>query len=402
MQYIMKRINRILDRDTRLIVGLMSGTSVDGIDAALVELKGSGLDTRAELICFKNYSYDDSIRERIFRLFDPKTSRVDEICHMNFLLGELFADAALKIIAEGGYTPKDIDIIGSHGQTIYHMPEPIEDSGYNISSTLQIGEPSIIAERTGVVTVGDFRVRDMAAGGQGAPLVPYSEYILYREKDSTVALQNIGGISNVTVIPADCNIDEVFAFDNGPGNMVIDEVVRRITDGKKSYDEGGHMASQGTVDERLLAYLMDDEYFRLSPPKTTGREYFGSQYVDNVMEKASKWEVDSLDLIATVTALTAKSIAQSYKDFILNEQKLEKIIVGGGGSYNKTLINMLRLYLQGQDINVLTQEDIGLSSDAKEAIAFAILANETINGNANNVPNVTGAKNSVVMGKICI
>ena len=188
-----------------------------------------------------------------------------------FSIRELFADAALKIIAEGGYTPKDIDIIGSHGKQ-FIICRSLEDSGYNISSTLQIGEPSIIAERTGVVTVGDFRVRDMAAGGQGAPLVPYSEYILYREKDSTVALQNIGGISNVTVIPASCSIDEVFAFDNGPGNMVIDEVVRRVTDNRYSYDEGGRMASQGRVDERLLAYLMDDEYFRLSPPKTTGRE----------------------------------------------------------------------------------------------------------------------------------
>lgn len=394
------KINRILEKNTRLIVGLMSGTSVDGVDAALVKIDGRGFDTEAELICFNNYSYDSSIRKKIFELFDPENSGVDKICHMNFLLGELFAHAALNIIKEGGYTPQDVDIIGSHGQTIYHIPEPIEDSGYSVRSTLQIGEPAVIAERTGILTVGDFRVRDVAAGGQGAPLVPYSEYILYREKDSTVALQNIGGISNVTVIPASCSIDEVFAFDNGPGNMVIDEVVRRVTDNRYSYDEGGRMASQGRVDERLLAYLMGDEYFRLSPPKTTGREYFGKEYVDDVMDKASRWGVEGLDLIATVTALTAKSIAHSYENYVLNREKLEKTIIGGGGSYNKTLIRMLKGYLK--DIEVLTQEDIGLNSDAKEAIAFAILANETINGNANNVPSVTGAKHPVVMGKICI
>lgn len=394
-----KLIN-ILGKDTRLVVGLMSGTSVDGIDAALVKIKGSDLDTKIETIAFRNYPYNEQIRERIFQLFNPIQSTVDNICHMNFLLGELFAKAALDIINEAGYKPEDIDLIGSHGQTIYHLPNPVYDYGYTIRSTLQIGEPAVIAERTGVVTVADFRVRDVAAGGQGAPIVPYTEYIIYRDKNKNVALQNIGGISNVTVIPANASLNEVFAFDNGPGNMIIDEVVVRITKGEQRYDKNGEMAREGRVNNSLLEYLMDDKYFKQPLPKTTGREYFGSLYVDRLMDKAGNMGVKGKDLIATVTAFTAKSIAESYRYYILNKYRLDKVIVGGGGSYNKTLLAFIKEYLE--DIDVVTQEDIGFNSDAKEAVAIAILANEAINGNKNNIPNVTGAKNMVVMGKIII
>lgn len=396
----MNKLLRILRKDTRLVVGLMSGTSVDGVDAALVKIKGSGLDTKVETIAFKNYPYDEQIRERIFQLFNPKQSTVDNICHMNFLLGEIFAKAALEIISEAGYKPEDIDLIGSHGQTIYHLPNPVYDYGYTIRSTLQIGEPAVIAERTGIVTVGDFRVRDVAAGGQGAPIVPYTEYIIYRDKNKNIALQNIGGISNVTIIPANAGVNEVFAFDNGPGNMIIDEVVVRITKGKQRYDKNGEMAKEGTVNNSLLEYLMDDKYFKQPLPKTTGREYFGSAYVDRLMEKAENMGIRGKDLIATVTAFTAKSIAESYKYYILNKYRLDKVIIGGGGSYNKTLLSFIREYLEG--IDVITQEDMGFNSDAKEAVAIAILANEAINGNKNNIPNVTGAKNPVVMGKLII
>lgn len=396
----MDRLKRIYEKDERFVIGIMSGTSVDGIDTALVKIKGRGVNTKVELIEFENYAFSKAIREKIFELFNPNTSSVDKICHMNFLLGEFFADAVLRIIKKVGFAPDDIDLIGSHGQTIYHIPMDIEDSGYSIKSTLQIGEAAVIAERTGIVTVSDFRVRDMAAGGQGAPLVPYTEYLLYREKNKTIALQNIGGIANVTVLPKNCKLEDVMAFDNGPGNMVIDEVTKRVTEGNMSYDKDGLLAEKGKINDLLLNKLLNDDYFKKMPPKTTGREYFGVQYSDKLMEFAKNLRIDKFDLIATVTALTAKSIALSYKDFVIPKYGLDKIIIGGGGSYNKTLLRMIKNYLN--KIDVLTQEDIGYNSDAKEAVAFAVLANETINGNYNNVPNATGAHHPVVMGKISL
>jgi anhydro-N-acetylmuramic acid kinase len=294
----------------------------------------------------------------------------------------------------------EIDLIGSHGQTVYHIPVPQEYGGYEIRSTLQIAEPAVIAERTGIVTVADFRVRDMAVGGQGAPLVPYSEFLLYMEENKCTGLQNIGGIANVTVLPRDCDIDDVYAFDNGPGNMVIDEVVRRITRGEKRFDRDGEIALSGRINHMLLDKLMDDDYLKKEPPKTTGREYFGVEYVDRLMQMAGRLNVDNKDLVSTVTALTANAIGKSLKDFVIPKSGLDRFLIGGGGSYNKALVNMIKANLP--NVEVLTQEDIGFNSDAKEAVAFAVLANEAVNGNCNNVPKATGAGRKVVMGKISL
>ncbi|MHB8064984.1 MAG: anhydro-N-acetylmuramic acid kinase AnmK [Ruminiclostridium sp.] len=383
-----------------MAIGLMSGTSADGIDAALVRIKGSGTSTRVELVAYNEYPYGEEAREAIFKLFNKKTCSVDYLCHMNFILGEMFAAAVLELIENVGLKSEDIDFIGSHGQTVYHIPKKLKSFGFETGSTLQIGEPAVIAERTGIVTIADFRVRDMAAGGQGAPLVPYTEYILYRDKIKTVGLQNIGGIANVTVLPSGCTENEVLAFDNGPGNMVIDEIVKRITKEKMTYDRGGMLAAAGCVNDELLEFLVEDEYFSQKPPKTTGREYFGSQYSDRVMERAALMKIPEADLLATVTALTARAITDSCKNFIIPEYGLDRLIIGGGGSYNLTLLKMLKEYMP--DVEILTQEDIGLNSGAKEAVAFAILANETVNGQCNNLPRATGARNSVVMGKINI
>lgn len=396
----MQRLQKVMEKSSRIVIGLMSGTSVDGIDAVLVKIDENGINTKVDMLAFENYSYPEEIRQRIFTLFNPKTSSVDQICHMNFLLGNVFAEAAWKIIKKAGLEPKDVDLIGSHGQTIYHLPELVQDTGYQLRSTLQIGEPSVIAERTGIITVADFRVRDVAALGQGAPLVPYSELLLYGQKEETLALQNIGGIANVTLLPAGASLEQIWAFDNGPGNMIIDEVVQRITKSEQTYDQDGKLAKQGRVNEKFLNQLMEDPYFQIQPPKTTGREYFGSSYVDRVMEGATKEGMEAMDLIATVTAFTARSIAHSYKKYVFPRQSVDRIIVSGGGSYNKTLIEFLQKELK--DKVVQTQEEIGFSSDAKEAIAFAVLANETISGNNNNVPQVTGAKHGVIMGKIIL
>ncbi len=392
----MNKLERLFQKSERLVIGLMSGTSVDGIDAALVRIHGSYTDTEVELIGFENYKFPEGMRERIFSLFEEDSSSSKDICHMNFLLGEIFADAAKKIASQCNISLGDVDIIGSHGQTIYHIPEAVTDCGYQIRSTLQIGEGAVIADRTGVVTVSDFRVMDMAAGGLGAPLVPYTEYLLYRSKEECVALQNIGGVGNITVIPKDGAENEVIAFDTGPGNMIIDYMVSFITNGKQSYDNNGEMGGQGVVNQEVLAELMQDEYFKLAPPKTTGREYFGKTYSMNLFDKCKALGMADNDIIATATMFTAKTIADACKRFI--PHKIDRLVVGGGGSYNATLIKMLTKQLP--DTLVCVQEDLGFSSDAKEAIAFAVLANETISFCPNNTPSATGAREKKILGKI--
>ncbi len=393
----MERLIKVCQKKEKLVIGLMSGTSVDGIDAALVRIKGKGEDTKVKLMAFENLPYTAEVRNKIFLLFDEKSSSNKSICHMNFLLGELFAKAALQVADKAGINIKEVDIIGSHGQTIYHQPKTIEDNGYSIKSTLQIGEGDIIAERTGVITVCDFRARDMAADGLGAPLVPYTEYLLYKDKQQNIGLQNIGGIGNITVIPKNSMKEEVYAFDTGPGNMLIDSVISYLTDNKCSYDDQGQMAAKGSVNKEVLSRLLEDPYFKLQPPKTTGREYFGKEYTEKFLKLCETYGVKNEDQVATATALTAKSIADACLNFV--KEPLDQLIIGGGGSYNNTLLKMLRCYMP---IPVLTQEDLGLSSDAKEAIAFAILANETICGNPGNLPSATGACKAVRLGKICL
>ena len=265
-------------------------------------------------------------------------------------------------------------------------------------STLQLGEDALLAECFGCPVVGDFRVRDMAAGGLGAPLVPYTEFLLYRRPDEWVALQNIGGIGNVTVLPANCTLDQVFAFDTGPGNMVIDAVISRLTNGRMTYDDGGAMAAQGKLHPELLRWMMDDPYLSKKPPKTTGRALYGPVYVDRLMEKAGTLNVAPADLMNTVTQFTAETIAYGLRRF--SPQLPQRLIVGGGGSLNRCLMEQLRQVLP--ECRVMTNEDLGLNSSAKEAVAFAVLANETIFASCNNAPSATGARHPVVMGKISL
>ena len=287
--------------------------------------------------------------------------------------------------------------MGCHGQTIYHHPQVEVMDGINVSSTFQIGEGSVIAKKTGIVTINDFRVGDMALGGLGAPLVPYPEFLLYRSHEKNIALQNIGGIGNVTILPAGCSLLDVYAFDTGPGNMVMDGVIHYLTDGAQSYDVNGEIAGKGHVDEAFLSSLLEDPYFKLVPPKTTGREYFGKAYIEAYIEAGRLRGLSDEDLVCNATALTAKSISLSYKWFVTHP--IDQVIIGGGGSYNETLIKMLNSELIAK---VITHEEYGLNSDAKEAIAIAILANETIHGHPSNVPSVTGALQPTILGKIIL
>jgi anhydro-N-acetylmuramic acid kinase len=374
------------------VVGLMSGTSVDGVDAAIVDIDRG----KVRLLTFDTFVYPASLRRQILTLCRPESARLDDICHYNFVLGEVFADAVIKLCSRNGISLSSIDLVGSHGQTIYHQPHGKRYGRWQICSTLQIGEPSVIAQRTGITTVADFRPRDMAVGGQGAPLVPYADYILFKHKRLTRAVQNIGGIANVTFLPGGCTQDDIIAFDTGPGNMLIDGIVRLITGGRKSYDVGGKIAARGKVDKRLLEEFLQHPFFRRRPPKSTGREEFGYDFAERVYRRASKKGLDDANIVTTVTALTAKSIAQAYRRFL--KVMPDELILCGGGSHNCMLVEMLHAELP--DVKMLSTDDFGISVDAREAVSFAILAWATIKGMTNNVPTATGAERPVILGKI--
>jgi len=388
----MQKLLDVISKKKKKAVGLMSGTSADGVDAALVEIEGCGIDTGLRLIEFVTYPFPEDMKSRIFQLFSPSTCFVEDVCEMNFTLGDIFAQAALDVIARARLTPSEVDLIGSHGQTICHLPEK--------RATLQIGEPAVIAHRTGIVTVGDFRVADVAAGGQGAPLVPYVDFLLLRNKTKSRAVQNIGGISNVTVLPAGGKIEDIIAFDTGPGNMMIDEITRIVTDSQQSYDRDGGIAAKGVPNDHLLQKLLSHPFVHRSPPKTTGREDFGAHFVHELANEARTLGISSSDLLATATAYTAECIFRNYEQFILPRYNISEILICGGGLHNLTLMSLLREKFR--PIPLESVEDYGLPSDAKEAIAFAVLANETINGNPGNVPGATGATRPVVLGKIVI
>lgn len=385
----------------RYAVGLMSGTSVDGIDAAVVKITGEpGTRPEVSLLAFENTPYPAQVRDEIFALFDVKTATLDRVGRLNMWLGELFAEAALSAITKAGLSPTDIAHIGSHGQTLYHSPVDEMIGGYALRYTVQVGEGSVIAARTGITCVSDFRPADMAVGGQGAPLVPFTEYLLYGEEERTLLLQNIGGIGNMTVLPAGGTAEEVFAFDTGPGNMLIDGLVVHWSGGESKMDVGGALASRGQPDEQLLDLLMQEPYYNQSPPKSTGRELFGSAYIERLLGYRQELGLSNKDLIATVTKLTARSIAEAYRCYLMERYPADLLIVGGGGSYNPVLIGYLQQELEPLGVQVLTQEQLGQSSDAKEAIAFALLADYTLARQPNNLCAVTGAKRPAIMGKV--
>ena len=395
-------LEEIRTKAVRRVVGLMSGTSVDGIDAAVVEIGGTDEAPEVRLLAFEDRPWPEKVRQQIFPLFRPETATVDKIGYMTFLMGEIYAQSVASVVEKAGLTLADIDLIGSHGQTIWHAPEVCDKDGFPVIFTVQIGEGSVIAARTGVPTVSDFRVADMAVGGQGAPLVPFSEYLLYRRPGETILLQNIGGIGNMTVLPGDEGPEAVYAFDTGPGNMIIDAVVSALTGGEKTYDAGGAMASEGKVDGELLAMLQQDPYYTLPLPKTTGRELFGVQYVEKILDYRREHSLSNADLLATVTDLTAWSIVDAYARYVLPKRQATELVVGGGGSYNATLLGFLRERFAPYGVQVRTQEDLGWSSDAKEAVAFAIMADCCVREKPNVLPSVTGARAAAIMGKISL
>ncbi|MEP7358564.1 MAG: anhydro-N-acetylmuramic acid kinase, partial [Anaerolineales bacterium] len=369
-----------------IVIGLMSGTSADGIDAAVTQLDGAPPRLNWKLLAHVHTPYPPELRAELFDCFRPETGTVDRLCALNFALGRAFGQAALRAIAAAGLRPEQVDLIGSHGQTLWHIPD-----GPN-ASTLQLGEPALIAEIAGLPVVSNFRVRDMAAGGQGAPLVAYVDALLFSHPSLTRAMQNIGGIANVTYLGPGGPI----AFDTGPGNMLIDDAVQRATGGGEAFDRNGERAARGEVNQDLLEAWLAEPYFRRPPPKTTGRELFGAAFGERAWAQAVALGLSTDDTLATLTALTAHSLARAYRAFL--PAYPDEVIVSGGGAHNATLMQLLRQQLA--PAQVLTMDELGLPSEAKEAVAFAVLAYETWHGRPGNLPAATGASRPVILGTI--
>lgn len=371
------------------LVGLMSGTSADGIDAALCEIKGAPPQLEARIIAGATLPYPDNLRERVLAAFNGGTSA--EICQLNVAVGAAFAAAAKHIQGVAGIRA---DLIGSHGQTLWHQ---VEADG-QVSATLQIGEAAVIAEQTGLTTISNFRPRDIAAGGQGAPLTSYADWLLLRHPHKWRAVQNIGGIGNVSFLPPlDDPHSPALAFDTGPGNALIDSAVHLLTQGALAYDVDGQLAAQGRIDETWLHELLQHPYFQQAPPKTTGRELFGTPLAASLIQAGLERGLNTPGILATLTALTAFSIAEAYQRFA--PQPVQEVVLGGGGSHNQTL----RRYLQaglGEQVVVMSHEALGLDSDFKEALVFALLAYESWHARPGTLPALTGARHPSVLGQI--
>ncbi|CAM3619953.1 anhydro-N-acetylmuramic acid kinase [Marinicrinis lubricantis] len=396
----MKTLNTISSKTVVTAVGLMSGTSLDGIDAAVVTIEGCGLDSKVKLIQYVNKPYDPNFRERLKELCTLEHSNVALVCSMNFELAERFAQAAIEAVQEAGMPLEAIDFISSHGQTVWHIPENSADDPRLIRSTLQLGDLSVLAKRTGRIVVGDFRPADMAMNGQGAPLAPYGDLILFRQGDKGRILQNIGGIGNCTALPPGAGPEELLAFDTGPGNMLIDQAVQTLSGGQLMLDAGGAWASRGTPNEALLTEMLVHPYFKQAPPKSTGREVFGKAYAEHWIAKVKSAGCTDADIVATATAFTARSIADGYRRFVLPRYSIEEVIVTGGGAHNRTLMQMLRTLLPKQ--NVMTSNMLGFDDDAKEAVIFALLGNDFLHGISSNLPAATGAHRATVLGKLAL
>ena len=382
---------------SRIAIGLMSGTSADGVDAALIRI-GPGFPPQIEVSEFQSIPYPGDLRRRVLIACGEPGATTAEICSLHRMVGEAFAEASLALLEAAGLPGSQVDFIGSHGQTIRHLPEGGEGpEGAFLPSTLQIGDPGVISERTGCTVISDFRARDVAAGGSGAPLTPWAHRALFSRPDTPVAFLNLGGISNLTYIPP---LEEkgLFGFDAGPANMPLDAFVEKVTGGKERMDRDGAMAGRGRVDESALDTLMGHPYLSLPAPKSTGREMFGKAFLDKFTEPMEKRGVPIEDQLATLTAFSAQSILMAIQDHFPAAAPPAELIVGGGGIHNKTLMNHLKERLG--PIPVVSSAQRGVSPDAVEAVSFALLAWGTLNGEATNVPAATGADYETLLGNI--
>lgn len=404
----MNRIDRLIEivrKPKRTVAGLMSGTSVDAIDVAVVEIEGHAAETSVHQLAFESFPYPRDLRLAIFDQFKPSSSSSQEICHLDFVLGEIFAKAVLETLARNSLVAEEVDLVGTVGQTIWHDPTGVDRETtvewiphpIATRSTMAIGQSAVIAERTGIITIGDLRVADVAAGGEGAPLVAYADWALLRSPDRNRCVQNIGGIGNVTWLPAGGAASDVIAFDTGPGNMILDALIEFATKGAEQFDRDGTVAASGTVREELLEAWLGEPYFSLEPPKTTGRERFGTHYALRLIEESPG--VSHEDRMATATALTARSIADAYERFIRPRGSIDEVIISGGGALNPVLVDMIRDALPRSTI--LLSEDVGLNNQSKEALSIAVIANDSLAGLPTNITGATGGR-PAILGKISV
>ena len=412
-----------------LVLGLMSGTSADAIDVALARISGAPPHLNAKLLNHTSINFPPQLRREILRAAEQQPITAGDLSQLNFRLGEVFAEAALTACRRFRIATKKVALIGSHGQTIFHQGS---GSSYSPASTLQIGEPAVIAARTGITTVADFRPADIAQGGQGAPLVPYADYVLYRHKKSGRVSLNLGGIANITVIPANAKPSQVLAFDTGPANMLIDALVAHFTHGRQRYDKDARRAQQGRAIPPLIDELMRDPYLKLSPPKSTGREYYGRTYLDKILRLGRRFKAKPNDLIRAATIFTALSVVDALNRFVLRKTKIDQLIVSGGGARNPLIMAQLQAAVGARHtsarlpriatsaepvgaqqvaplfrkmptiskIEVLPSSRAGVPEEAKESLAFALLAYETFHLRPSNLPTATGATRPAILGKI--
>jgi anhydro-N-acetylmuramic acid kinase len=386
----MKGLQRIIAKHERVVVGLMSGTSADGVDAALVRIRGSGQETEVETLAFLTRPYDEVTRKRVLAAGEAPTQ---EIAALNYTLGERFASAALTAIEFGGMTPAEVDFVSSHGQTVYHETTAEAEE----CATLQIGEGAVIAERTGLPVVCDFRARDVAAGGSGAPLVPYVDYILLRHATKNRLVINLGGIVNMTLLPRSASMSDVLAFDVGPCNVLLDALAEILLG--RDRDEGGEVAAAGRSSAQLVDEVLRHPYFSVRPPKSTGRQLFGERFASQFVASARRLGLSTADTLASAGQLTVTAVVRSLETLIsFSFRNPDEVIVSGGGTNNLMLMSTLENAFRSS--SVVTSREYGLHPDAKEAIAFAILGNEALEGRPANLPAVTGASRPVVLGKI--
>lgn len=375
-----------------IAIGLISGTSVDGIDVAVCRIDGHARQAAIEVLAAGTVPYPDDVRAELFALYENSANAVARLCALNVVVGRCFAGAAMRVLADAGIDPAEVSVVGSHGQNVWHQPADDLEHPLIVASTMQIGEAAEIAAAIGSPVVSDFRIADRVVGGQGAPLAPYLDWAVFSDDRANRAVQNIGGIGNVTWLPAGGDRDGVIAFDTGPGNMLIDALVARLTGGAETFDRDGAIAASGTVDYDLLTWLLGDPYLAEAPPKSTGREYYGAAFVERILQRAPL----NADLIATVTAFTAHAIADAYGRWL--PMMPDEVYVNGGGARNPVLMRMLTDALDGPRVG--TTDELGISADVKEAVLFALLAHDALAGLPTNIPAATGASRPVVLGKV--
>lgn len=390
----MRKLQALLKKRRRKVIGLMSGTSADGIDACLVQIDHIRQKLKIRELGFKTYPFAEDLKKKIIQISDPGSQNLDEVLRMNMVMGEYFAKAALSLIKRSGYKTRQIDLIGSHGQTIRHLPKKVIRFKNRVKATLQIGEPSIIAQRSSIITVGDFRTADIASGGEGAPLSPLGHFYLFNSKSFSQIVLNLGGMANITILPKSCKLKDVWGFDTGPGNVILDNLTRKLF--KKRFDPNGRIAFSGKVDTNLMKKLKKHRFFRLSPPKSTGKEDFDEKFIKKILDSKNSPE----NMIATVSELVVWSIRDAYRRFVKPHHKIERMILCGGGAHNKFLLK--RLSDLFYPIKVITSDEVGYDSDSVEAMIFALLANQTIDQVPGNLKKVTGAQKDVILGKICL